>query len=757
MFFKRAKKAQVQSAAASVPTEIKADLFTSLKPVDVDKLRRNTPTNRLTFKSTSELTGPAEPFDLKRVQEALRVALAEDARAHVFVAALPHAGAVNAVASYVATLPSAVDRKATDWVNVRLHAASGFTPIAVAAGQGQRFCDGVRAVVAQLRTLIPYLMHGEDIKLRLASIEAGFDALRDEAFARLRGMAEAQNVAILTTPMGFAVAPMHEGNVVKPEVLSRLPEAMREDVRRKVESVEAELQALLSEVPAEASGRLAERAELICDYIRPSLTEAFSGLAKEFDSGQAAEALKALQADILHLASRDAGLVAMLPDYVGPVLGVEPSGIVAGATDHASLASALVRAGRGIIVIDADGLEPSGWTTIKAALRDDTVVHPEFAKPLPFRASLILVGDARVTDELDGDAGLARHFHARAAFAPEAARSEETEMALARSLAAAIAERGLLPMDHIAVARLVGEAARNAGRPGRLSGDLAPILTLASVASRLARSAGRKAVGEADVDAALTESRATARVQPLFSTAEASAVGRVHAAGLAADPVEIFATVRPGQGRAADIACAGASAETSGSSAALFWSYLAARYVPSAPLALAAAVVQEPPATGAARASAAELYALLSALAEAPVQTTFVSIGWVSPSGALLPVAAVNAAIESAFDHFAPRDAGQPLSIVIPRANETDLMLRTDVVEAARKGRLQLYSAASVDEGLALLTGMTAGTRTGDAPFPEGTLNRMIDDRLARFARSGAAEPVAPPAGTRGTAKATAS
>ena len=74
-------------------------------------------------------------------------------------------------------------------------------------------------------------------------------------------------------------------------------------------------------------------------------------------------------------------------------------------------------------------------------------------------------------------------------------------------------------------------------------------------------------------------------------------------------------------------------------------------------------------------------------------------------------------------------------------------MLRADVVEAARKGKLQVFAAGDVDEGLTILTGIRAGTRTDAAGEP--SLNRQIEDRLVAFSR----QPVAADA-VRTTAKA---
>ena len=263
--------------------------------------------------------------------------------------------------------------------------------------------------------------------------------------------------------------------------------------------------------------------------------------------------------------------------------------------------------------------------------------------------------------------------------------------------------------------------------------------------------ASRTTISDADIVSALAERRASAQVQPLFASHAASVPGRVLAIGLGPEPVEVWGTVRPGRGTAADIARGLPNADTVSPAAAMLWSYIAGRFVPSGSLSLAAAIVHEPPiaSQAAVRASAAELFALLSALAEAPVPTSFAVAGWVSPPGALLPIQNINEAIESAFDHTGGRDAAQPLHVVIPRGNEAGLMLRADLVEAARKGKLQILTAADVDEGLSILTSITSGSRT-DADG--GTsLNKRIEDRLTAFARRHAA----PDTSARNAGKAT--
>ena len=57
-------------------------------------------------------------------------------------------------------------------------------------------------------------------------------------------------------------------------------------------------------------------------------------------------------------------------------------------------------------------------------------------------------------------------------------------------------------------------------------------------------------------------------------------------------------------------------------------------------------------------------------------------------------------------------------------------MLREDVVAACREGRFNVYPVETVDQAAALLTGLPAGEADSGGRYPEGSLNRRVDDRL---------------------------
>lgn len=54
-------------------------------------------------------------------------------------------------------------------------------------------------------------------------------------------------------------------------------------------------------------------------------------------------------------------------------------------------------------------------------------------------------------------------------------------------------------------------------------------------------------------------------------------------------------------------------------------------------------------------------------------------------------------------------------------------MLDDEVVEAVRDGKFHIYAVKTVDEGIAILTGIPAGERGEDGKYPEGTINYLVE------------------------------
>ncbi len=72
--------------------------------------------------------------------------------------------------------------------------------------------------------------------------------------------------------------------------------------------------------------------------------------------------------------------------------------------------------------------------------------------------------------------------------------------------------------------------------------------------------------------------------------------------------------------------------------------------------------------------------------------------------------------------------------IIIPAANVPNLMLNNEVIDAVRAGEFHIWPTRTVDEGIEILTGRPAGQRGADGQYPEGTVHRLVADRLRSYA-----------------------
>jgi predicted ATP-dependent protease len=133
-------------------------------------------------------------------------------------------------------------------------------------------------------------------------------------------------------------------------------------------------------------------------------------------------------------------------------------------------------------------------------------------------------------------------------------------------------------------------------------------------------------------------------------------------------------------------------------------------------------------------ASCAELCALLSALADSPIDQSLSITGSVNQRGEVQAVGGVNEKIEGFFDICRRRGLTGSQGVLIPAANVKHLMLRNDVREAAEAGHFHVYAVNDIDQAMEMLTGLQAGEAGPDGAFPDGTINQRVSSRLADLA-----------------------
>ncbi|MBI2964121.1 MAG: AAA family ATPase [Deltaproteobacteria bacterium] len=433
---------------------------------------------------------------------------------------------------------------------------------------------------------------------------------------------------------------------------------------------------------------------------------------------------------------------------------------------------ALHRANGGYLVLDALRvlLEPFAWEALKRALQSrqlriesvgqllslvSTVsLEPE---PVPLDVKVVLIGDRRLYYLLcEADPDFSRLFKVAADFEDDVERTPESEADYARLVATLACRERLRPFDRGAVARMIEQGSRAAGDAEKLSARTQGILDLLREADYWAGEAGRAAVTREDVEHAIDaqiarSDRVRGRLleevlrETLLVDTDGGQIGQVNGlsvlqlGGFAfGHPSRITARVRPGKGEIVDIEREvelGGPIHSKG--VLILAGFIGGRYARERPLSLSASLVFEQSYGGVEgdSASAAELFALLSAIAEVPLRQSLAVTGSVNQHGRLQAIGGVNEKIEGFFDLCRARGLTGAQGVLIPVANVKHLMLRRDVVEAARAGRFRVYPVESVDGGMEILTGLPAGERDGGGGYPEGSINSRVESRLARLAQ----------------------
>jgi predicted ATP-dependent protease len=816
MFFKRltkSKSAPTPTLAAHKTSPV-VEANAGLQPLSAEDLRRTIDDKSLGFKTTADLEPARGLVGQDRAVHAIDFGLSMRARDfNILVVGAPSAERNAALRTHLAKIAAASQTPA-DWVYVN-NFADPRRPRAISlpAGRAVAFQQGVLSAVRELAATLPAAFASEDYRARRRAIEEEFRNGQEDALDAVQTRAAQQNIAVLRTPRGFAMAPMHDGRVVRSEVFSQLPEAMRRDVETRISSLQAELEAILASAPKADKRRREQLTALNEEVSRHVVEEALDLVSAAFsDLPDVASFLADLEKDLVAnsalfatpgpdaaLAQSDPAQDARLRRYLvnvvvshadpkaGAPIGEAANPTLANLLGHIDQASdgaadflsirpgALHKANGGALIIDARRVlaAPAAWDALKRALEAGEIrieaaetqgqgtaptpaaLAPE---PIPLAIKIVLLLDSDLQQSLEQtDPQFAQLFKVQADFDDTITRSTETDRAFARLVATLVDKHGLKPIDASGIARLMEEAARIAEDRDKLSLDIGRIADIVREADYWADGDARKAkvTTAADIARALQErtrrndrlrehvQHAVERGVVLVDTA-GTKVGQINALSLVQKgpsafgrPARITARVHVGHGRVTDIereVALGGPLHAKG--VMILWGYLAGRFAQDMPLALAASLVfeQSYEAIEGDSASAAELFALISALADAPLRQELAVTGSVNQLGEMQAVGGVNEKIEGFFDVCAARGLTGTQGVIIPASNRQSLMLREDVVAAVRAGRFAIHAIKTVDEGIQLLTGLEAGDKGPNGRFGADTVNGRVEARLKTFA-----------------------
>lgn len=408
------------------------------------------------------------------------------------------------------------------------------------------------------------------------------------------------------------------------------------------------------------------------------------------------------------------------------------------------------------------------WDALKRALKAEeiemrppqsdgpVIANTLWPEPVPLNVKVILLGSGPAYNSLyENDEEFGDLFKVRADFSDTMPRDTASEQSYAEFVAARSTEEKLRPFGRAAVAKIIEHGSRLAEHQCKLSTRFGAIADLVREADYWAGRNGHETVTGEDVQQALDERTMRANLAAelfrervlegaVFIATEGEVVGQVN--GLAVVEIGEFTYGEPERITArtfmGDDGIIHIERETDmagplhDKGVLTLNGYLGGTYAQRQPLSVNASLTFEQNYFGIEgdSASSSELYALLSSLGELPIRQSIGATGSVNQRGEIQSIGAVNEKVEGFFDICRARGLTGEQGVIIPATNVINLMLREDVVEAARAGLFHIWPVTTISEGLSLLTGIPAGAPDEHDEYPPGTVHYAVKKRLLELA-----------------------
>lgn len=433
---------------------------------------------------------------------------------------------------------------------------------------------------------------------------------------------------------------------------------------------------------------------------------------------------------------------------------------------------ALHRANGGYLVLDAEKMltQPNVWESLKRALKSNelrmelpnqegsiqnaTILEPQ---EIPLNVKVILMGSRELyytIQELDDEFN--ELFRILADFEHSIPVSQSTMHQFISKVVEHVEKLDVEGISESAIACLLQFSYRQAEHQHKLSARFADVLELLYEAAYYAEQDGENLIDKQQIEEALEGRKfRSGRVsesfledikegQVLIET-DGESVGKVN--GLTVlevgdtvfgTPARISATVYAGANGVVDIereVDLGKAIHSKG--VMLLTGYLGHKYAQDFCLTLSAniAIEQSYGHIDGDSASLGELCALISAISHIPLKQSFAITGSINQHGEVQSIGGVNEKIEGFFDLCKARGLTGEQGVIIPAANEVNLVLRDDVIAAVEAGKFHIHSVAYVDEAVELLTGLKAGELSKRHTYPKKSVNYLAVTSLKALAR----------------------
>ena len=432
----------------------------------------------------------------------------------------------------------------------------------------------------------------------------------------------------------------------------------------------------------------------------------------------------------------------------------------------------LHRANGGFLVVGVDELLKSqfSYDGLKRALQSASLQIEDVGQriggpstktpvpqPIPLNVKVILVGDHQTYQALYTlDPDFAILFKVKAHFDDSIDRNDKNQKTYGSFVHSLCEREGLNHLEASALSKIVEYGSRLAEDQTKLSTKFPEIADLIREANLYAIQNGAKLIEKVHIKKALDEKvyrsnlldeKIKEMIQRgiILIDTSGSRVGQVNGLSVISlgdfdfgQPSRITASLGLGRKGIIDIereSKLGGQIHTKG--VMIISGYLENKYAQDKPLSLSCRLVFEQSYGGVDgdSASSTELYAILSALSGLPLKQNLAVTGSVNQEGQVQAIGGVNEKIEGFYKTCKVKGLKGDEGVIIPKSNVQHLMLNEEVVDAVKQGRFHIYPVETIDEGIEILTGVSAGSVRTDGSYEPGSIHYRANKRLAEMAQ----------------------
>ena len=258
------------------------------------------------------------------------------------------------------------------------------------------------------------------------------------------------------------------------------------------------------------------------------------------------------------------------------------------------------------------------------------------------------------------------------------------------------------------------------------------LASIMKLASDIADGNGSEIVEKADMEKAIEEKRfRTGNIEKestrmyeegkIFISTGGSQIGQINGMSVVSttgtdfeygEPLRITATVHAGDGDISDVEYkANLAGQIHQKAMMIINGFLTNRFAQQYPLPFSINLVFEQSYSeiDGDSASLSGLCAVLSALANVPIQQNFAVTGALDQFGHVQPVGGLNEKIEGFYRVCKVKGISGNEGVIIPASNLNQLILNDEVMQAVKDEKFHIYTVNTIDETIEILTGIKAG------------------------------------------------